>query len=55
MDAQILAIVEKPLTDVPKRHMTGWLIKLLTSFAQRRRLKHSRWLKAEVSIVETLS
>ena len=31
------------------------LIKLLTFFAQRIRLKHIRWLKAEVIIVETLS
>ena len=31
------------------------LIKLLTFFARRIRLKHSRWLKAEVSIVERSS
>jgi hypothetical protein len=42
-------------TRVPKRHTTGWLIKLLTFFAQRIRLNHSRWFKAEVRIVETLS
>jgi hypothetical protein len=30
---------------VPKRHTTGWLIKLLTFFARHIRLKHSRWLK----------
>ena len=29
------------------------MIKLLTFFAQHLRLKHSRWLKAEVSIEET--
>ncbi len=40
-------------TRVPKRHTTGWLIKLLTFFAQRIRSKHNTWLKAEVSIVET--
>jgi hypothetical protein len=44
-----------PPTRVPKRHTTGWLINLLTFFAQRIRLKHRRWLKAEVNIVETLS
>jgi hypothetical protein len=35
-------------TRMPKRNTTGWLIKLLTFFAQRIRLKHSRWLKPEV-------
>ncbi len=42
-------------TRVPKRHTTGWLIKLLTFFARHIRLKHSRWLKAEVNIVVTSS
>jgi hypothetical protein len=36
-----------------KRHTTGWLIKLLTFFARHIRLKHNRWLKAEVNIVMT--
>jgi hypothetical protein len=49
MGAQIPAISEKPL------HTTGWLIKLLTFFARRIRLKHSTWLKAEVSIAEISS
>jgi hypothetical protein len=40
-----------PPTRVPKRHQTGWLIKLLTFFVQRLRLKHNRWLKVEVRIV----
>jgi hypothetical protein len=35
---------------VSKRHTTGWLINLLTFFAPRIRLKHSRWSKAEVRI-----
>ncbi len=30
-----------------KRHTTGWLIKLLTFFAQLIRLKHIRWLKTD--------
>jgi predicted DNA-binding helix-hairpin-helix protein len=33
----------------------GWLMKLLTFFTQHIRLKHNRWLKAEVIIVETLT
>ncbi len=41
------------LTRVPKRLTTGWLINLLTFFAQHIRLKHNRWLKAGVSIVGT--
>jgi hypothetical protein len=36
-----------------KRDTTGWLIKFLTFFAQHVRLKHNRWLKSEVNIVET--
>jgi hypothetical protein len=38
-----------------KENTTGWLINFLTFFAQRIRLKHIRWLKAEVSIVEISS
>jgi hypothetical protein len=38
-----------------KRHTTGWLIKLVTFFAPHIRLKHNRWLKVEVRIVETSS
>jgi hypothetical protein len=38
-----------------KKKIRSVLIKLLTFFAQRIRLKHNTWLKPEVSIVETLS
>jgi hypothetical protein len=42
-----------PLTRVPKRITTGWLINLLIFFAQHIELKHNRWLKVGVSIVGT--
>jgi hypothetical protein len=50
MGAQIPVIAEKPQGTQLER-----LIKLLTFFVRHIRLKHSRWLKPEVSIVETLS
>jgi hypothetical protein len=63
MGAQIPVIVEKPLATCGYRKFQldplgdhlNTLIKLLTFFAQRLSLKHNRWLKPEVIIVETLS
>ena len=49
----MLALV--PSTQVPKRLTTGWLIKLLTSFARHTRSKRNRWLGAGGSDVGTLS
>ena len=40
---------------VSRRLTIGWLINLLTFFAQHIKLKHNRWLKAAVSIVVTSS
>ena len=51
----VIISVLVPLTRVPRRLTTGWLINLLTFFAQHIKLKHNRWLKAGVSIVETSS
>jgi hypothetical protein len=44
-----------PLTRVPKRLTTGWLINLLTSFAQPTKLKHNRWIGVGVNDVDTSS
>jgi hypothetical protein len=43
-------VARVPPTRVSKRHTTGWLIKLLTFFAQHIRLKHSRWLHIFLNI-----
>ncbi len=47
--ASLWTLTRVPPTRVTKRHTTGWLIKLLTFLARHMRLKHRRWLKAEVS------
>jgi len=50
----IISVLVPPIR-VPRRLTTGRLINLLTFFAQHTKLKHNRWLKAGVSIVETSS
>jgi hypothetical protein len=50
IDALVIISVLVPLTRVPRRLTTEWLINLLTSSSQRQRLKRNRWLKPGVII-----
>ncbi len=52
MHWEIISVLVPPIR-VSRRLTTGWLINLLTFFAQRTKPRHKRWLKVGVNIVVT--